>query len=87
MSAQKFDDLPDVLTCEETAKVLRRTTAALAVMRHRRKSNLACVRDGKKVLYLKRDVLQYLQAHLDPGIGPKPVAKRKRRSPRKAVQS
>ena len=82
---QKLEELPDVLTCPETAGAIRRTTGALAVMRHRRKSTLPFIRDGKKILYLKKDVLSYLEAHVDPGVGPKPVAKRKRRSPRKAA--
>lgn len=76
---QKLEDLPDVLTCVETAAAIRRTVAALAVMRHRRKSSLPCIRDGKKILYLKSDVLAYLNQHRDPGVGPRPVEKRPRR--------
>ena len=82
---QKLEELPDVLTCPELSGVLRTTTGALAVRRHRRKSALPFIRDGKKILYLKKDVIAYLEAHVDPGVGPKPVAKRKRRSPREAA--
>jgi hypothetical protein len=82
---QKLEDLPDALTCPEVSGVLRCTTGALAVRRHRRKSALPFFRDGKKVLYLKTDVIKYLESNKDPGIGPKPVPKLKRRSPRKVA--
>ena len=53
-----LDDCGDLLTEEETARVLR--ISRMTVYRMRRDGRLACVRIGRRVLYRKADLLRLL---------------------------
>jgi hypothetical protein len=53
--------LPEVLTPQETAAVLRTTVNSLAQNRYL-KRGLPYIRSGRKILYTREDVLAYLAA-------------------------
>lgn len=55
-------DLPEVLTPAEAAQYLRLTTAALAQDRYLGRG-IPFVKYGKRVRYLRQDVLDYLAAN------------------------
>lgn len=55
-------DLPEVLTPAEAAQYLRMTTAALAQDRYLGRG-IPFVKYGKRVRYLRQDVLDYLTAN------------------------
>jgi hypothetical protein len=52
-----------LLTTAELAKFLRKTPVALAVERSQRRDTPPWVKLGRKILYRKQDVLDWLDAH------------------------
>jgi Helix-turn-helix domain len=76
--------LPELklFTPREAAQILRCSPGALAVRRHRRKSGLKFLRLGKRIYYRAQDLVEWAEAQLDPGIGPKPVPKRRKKAVR-----
>jgi len=55
-------DLPELLTAEETAKLLRLKVQTLATWRCTARYPLAWIRCGRHVRYRRADVLEFLNA-------------------------
>jgi len=61
-------EVGDVLTATEAAELLRMKPQTLAIWRMDRK-NLPFVRAGRRVLYRRRDLLEFLERQLVPVAG------------------
>jgi hypothetical protein len=56
-------ELPPIMNTEQLALILGMTTAALAQDRHIGASKIPYTKIGRKVRYLRSDVIDYLLAH------------------------
>jgi hypothetical protein len=67
----------ELLTAQETAKLLRTSYGALAVGRCKRRTKLRYIRLGRKILYRRSDIDAFLISQIvDPATGAKKKAAR-----------
>ena len=76
-------ELIELLTPRDAAKVLRTSYGPLAKWRSTRKYPLRYVRLGGKIYYKLSDVRAFIDARIDPGTGPAPVARKRRKAARR----
>jgi hypothetical protein len=74
-------DLPEFMTPEETARVVRKTVSTLAQDRYLGRG-LPYTRSGRKILYARADVLESLTTAAD--VARREMAARRRNDPRAA---